>query len=63
MQATPNSAQIMEAHMSFCVNCNGPVVSINGGNSEAPAWSDWTHALTGQVDCVVGVPEPPGREE
>lgn len=59
MEATPSSDNVMEAHMSFCVNCRQPIVSINAGNSEQPAFSPWTHAFNGSTTCDERVPPPP----
>lgn len=58
-QATPSNDVNMEAHMSFCVHCRQPIVSINGGSPEHPAYTPWTHAFNGSNECDERVPEPP----
>lgn len=55
--ATPNPDNVIESLMTDCTNCGQPVVSVklNAGSE----WSDWAHALTGQVACMIGAPDPP----
>lgn len=58
--AEPNGDDHIESLMSTCKNCRSPVVSVKlNANSE---WSDWAHALTGQMECQIGAPTPPPTE-
>lgn len=60
-KATPNPDTNIESVMSNCLHCGQPVVSVKlDAGSE---WSDWAHALTGQVECALGAPSPPGHTE
>lgn len=57
MQATPNPDMNIESLLSNCLNCHQPVVSVKlEAGSE---WSEWSHALTGQPECVIGAETPP----
>lgn len=58
--ATPDGETNIESLMSSCKNCHSPVVSVKlDANS---TWSEWAHALTGQVECIIGAQDPPPTE-
>lgn len=62
VQATPSNDVNMEAHMSFCVNCRQPIVSINSGSDTQPEFTPWTHAFNGSTECDERVPPTPEVE-
>ena len=55
--ATPNPDNRIESVLTDCLNCGQPAVSVK--LDAGAEWSDWAHAMTGQVECVIGAQEPP----